>query len=78
MKKSALCLQRKRNITGSFKKSSFFLYWCFLQKKEKGIQAVPQSTLLYAKSEGMERRKEGGKKGEEAAWSVSELGQITV
>lgn len=67
MKKSALCLQRKRNITGSFKKSSFFLYWCFLEKKEKGVQAVPQSTLLYAKSEGMERRKEGGKKGEEAA-----------
>ena len=39
----------------------------FLEKKEKGVQAVPQSTLLYAKSEGMERRTEGGKKGEEAA-----------
>ena len=62
MKKSVLCLQRKRNITGSFKKSSFFLYWCFLEKKKKDLQAVPQSTLLCAKSEGMERRKEGGKR----------------
>ena len=61
MKKSVLCLQRKRNITGSFKKSSFFLYWCFLEK-EKDVQAVPQSTLLYAKSEGMERRREGGRR----------------
>lgn len=58
----------KETLQAASKRAAFPIL-CFLQKG-KGIQAVPQSTS-DKKSEGMERRKEGGRREREAAWLVS-------